>query len=368
MKKSATFRKLNIRSEYRKNDKFRFAMQVIGVLIGAMVSGMIFPTFYVPANIIPSGLSGIALLIAKGIGHPELVTVVYLIMNVILFLIALKLFGWRFVILTLIGIGGFSLAMQFFKVPVISTPNVEEFPDYRILYCFIGAGIAGAGQGLAFRMGGSTGGSDIAANIINKFAPKIKTGVAVLIINIIVITITVIVEGWQTALYAVIVSVVSTITCDMVLDGKKTVKAFYIICDKEEEVANAILKRFSRGVTLLNAQGMFSKKEKKMLLCLVASNQAREMKEIVKDIDKNAFVFSTSVSETVGDGNFLKEASIIKHKIQHAPTLTKLDNKDLRAIKERPKKSFGKKFSNQKVVLPSVEILQDKNIDNKKDA
>ena len=343
MKKSATFNKLNLRHEYRKNQKLRFAVQVLGVLLGAMVSGMIFPTFYVPANIIPSGLSGIALLIAKGIGHPELVTVIYLIINVVLFLIALKLFGWRFVILTLVGIAGFSLAMQFFKVPVISTPNPEEFPDYRLLYSIIGAGIAGAGQGLAFRMGGSTGGSDIAANIINKFAPKIKTGVAVLIINVIVITITVIAEGWQTALYAVIVSVVSTITCDMVLDGKKTVKAFYIICDKDEEIANKILKRFNRGVTVLPAQGKFSGKEKKMLLCLVASYQARDMKEIVKETDKNSFVFSTSVTETLGDGYFMKEASVKKNKITNAPPITKADT-ELHAMKERPKKLFGKKF------------------------
>ena len=164
-----------------------------------------------------------------------------------------------------------------------------------------------------------------------------------LIINFIVISITVLVRGWQTGLYALIIAVISTITCDMVLDGVKTVRAFYIVCDNEEQVAEKILQRFHRGVTVLPVKGAFSGKEKRMLLCLVANSQAREMKEIVRDIDKNAFVFSTSVNETLGDGYFMKEASIYKNKINGAKQDIKTQAKH-RRLSKRPKQTFGRKF------------------------
>ncbi len=334
--------KLNLKYQYRKNKKFRTAVEIFAVIIGSFIAGLAFPTFFLPAQIIPSGLSGIALLIAEGLGSADFTSIIYLILNLILFLFALKLFGWKFIMLTLIGLGAYTLAMEFFAVPGISNP-VDQPQHFQLLYSIIGGGLAGVGQGIAFRMGGSTGGSDIAAKIINKFFPKIKTGVGVLIINFIVITTTVIVKGWQTALYAIIVAVISTITCDMVLDGAKTVKAFYIICDKDQEIADKILKAFHRGVTVIPAQGKFSGKEKKMLLCLIANYQEREMKEIVKETDKNAFVFSTTVTETLGDGYFMKEASIHKNKMRSAELNLKSGFK-YNVLKVRPKKVFGKKF------------------------
>ena len=342
MVKSKLVSKMDLRKEYRRNQKFRFVVQILCVIIGAMISGLAFPTFFLPVQIIPSGLSGIAQLISEGLtGGAAYTSIIYLIMNAILFIAALRLFGWKFILFTLIGIGSYTLALQYFALPELSTP--ADIDGVRLLYSLIGGGIAGVGQGLAFRVGGSTGGSDIAAKIINKFFPKVKTGVAVLIINFIIIAITVLVKGWQTALYAVIVAVISTITCDMVLDGVKTVRAFYIICDKDKEIADKILERFHRGVTVLPAQGRFSGKEKRMLLCLIANTQASEMKEIVKDTDKNAFVFSTTVNETLGDGYFMREASIFKSKVKTAPQLSKGQEKYI-AMKKRPKKTFGKKF------------------------
>lgn len=329
--------KIDIRGQYKQNQKFRFVVQIFCVILGAMIAGIAIPTFYQPAKIISSGLSGVAQLVSEAIvGNQSMMTIIYIIINVILLAVALKLFGWKFIVFTLIGTASYTVAMQYFRIPIGA-------PD-PLLFSLIGGGIAGVGQGIAFRVGGSTGGSDIAAKIINKFFPKIKTGVAVLIINLIVISITVLVKGWQTALYAVIVSVISTITCDMVLDGSKKVRAFYIICDKDQEIAEAILQRFHRGVTVLPAQGKFSGKDKRMLLCLVENTQVREMKEIIKDIDKNAFVFSTAVSETLGDGYFMREASITKNKIRNATEIFKQDL-DLQRMKTRPKKLFGKRWN-----------------------
>ena len=345
VKKIEINEKLNLKYQYRKNKKFRTAVEIFCVIIGSFIAGLAFPTFFLPAEIIPSGLSGIALLIAEGLGSADFTSIIYLILNLILFLFALKLFGWKFIMLTLIGLGAYTFALEFFAIPGLSNP-VDQPQHFQLLYSIIGGGLGGVGQGIAFRVGGSTGGSDIAAKIINKYFPKVKTGVAVLIINFIVITTTVLVKGWQTALYAIIVAVISTITCDMVLDGAKTVKAFYIICDKDKEISEKILKEFHRGVTVIPAQGVFSGKEKKMLLCLVASYQAREMKEIVKETDKNAFVFSTAVSEPLGDGYFMREVSIHKSKVNSAQVNIKTKIR-YKVLKNRPKKYFGKKFKNK---------------------
>lgn len=328
----------DIRKEYRRNQKFRFVVQLLGVLIGAIINGMAFRTFFKPVNIISSGMSGVAQLVSYGIfGNYDYTTIVYLLINVVLFLIALKLFGWKFIVFTVVGIAGYTVAMQYFAIPGLG--QTEDL----LLYSLIGGGLAGVGQGIAFRMDGSTGGSDIAAKIINKFFPKVKTGVAVLIINFIVITITVVTMGWQTGLYAIITAVISTITCDMVLDGVKTVRAFYIVTDKEEEISNRILQHFHRGVTVLPVKGGYSKEEKKMLLCLVGNSQAREMKEIVKDTDKDAFMFSTAVNETLGEGYFMREASPLKNKTKKAKAGAKSPER-YNAMQKRPKKNFGKKF------------------------
>ncbi len=314
--------KLKTLENKQKKDLKKLFLQILVVAVVALAGGTAFRNFFEESGIIPTGLSGLAMVICKllamvGLNLPT--AVVYLTMNIILLAFAFRIMGWRFLLLTGVGIGCYTLAMQFFAIPALIEATVSE----PVLSCLVGASITGLTVGVAIKFGGSTGGSDIMAVIINRYFPKIKTGYCLLIINAVVLTLSVIVGGLQTGLYALVVSVVNAVATNMVLDGSKRVMSFYIICDKDEEVANAILQRFHRGVTRLEAVGMFSKKNKSVLLCLVPNENAREMKKIVHSVDEEAFVFSAPVTETMGDGNFMKEMSEFKNKVRKANCITK---------------------------------------------
>ena len=144
-------------------------------------------------------------------------------------------------------------------------------------------------------------------------------------------------------MYAIIVAVIGSWGTDFILDKIKKVRAFYIICDKDEEIANALLRQYHRGVTRIDGQGMFSKKDKAVLLTLIPDVQTEELRAIVKEIEPNAFIFSNVVSETYGDGTFLKEQSVFKNKILKSPNILKSSIKTERVQLVKKKKFLRKK-------------------------
>ncbi len=333
--------KLKTLENRQKKDIKKLFVQIFVVAVVALLAGMAFRNFFEESGIIPTGLSGLAMVICDLLGMAGVnvpTVVVYLIMNLALLVFAFRIMGWRFLLLTVVGIGCYTLAMQFLAIPAL----VQATASDKLLSCFVGASVTGLCIGVATKFGGSTGGSEIMAVIINRYFPKIKTGYCLLLINAVVLVLSVIVGGLSTGLYALVVSVVNAVATNMVLDGSKRVMSFYIICDKDEEVADAILQRFHRGVTRLEAVGMFSKKNKAVLLCLVPNENAREMKKIVHSVDEEAFVFSAPVTETMGDGNFMKEMSQFKNKVRKAENNIKNKTKysrhaNIKALKMKKK-------------------------------
>ena len=317
---------------YFKNDIFKLIMQIVVVAFSGILCGIVFKTFFEPQEIIPTGISGLALIIHNALSSFVNIptSIIYLIFNVFIFAFAFKAFGWKFIFLSLVGMGFYTLAMQFGYIEALANASTE-----KLLYAIIGGIFSGAGVGLAMRFGGSTGGSDIAGSIINKYNPKIKTGFSILILNTIILVLSIITSGVQTGLYALVIILLTSMATNLVLDNSKRIVSFYIVCDNDVEIAEAILQKFHRGITRIEGMGMFSKKKKKVLLCLVPFQQAPDMKKLVAKLDDNAFVFSTSVDETVGEGDFLKIFSIFKNKVRKAKKKLKTDNKYLRHVKPR---------------------------------
>ena len=321
----------------------KFILQIVMVSLAAFVGGVNFKNFFESAKIIPTGISGLAVIVRDGLASIGLslpTAVVYLIFNLIIFLFALRIFGWKFLVLSGLGIGFYTLGMQFGAIPAIYNHGLDD----RLLYAIVGAFLGGLSVGVAMKFGGTTGGSDIVGVIINRYFPKIKTGYCLLMINAIVLTLSIITSGLQTGLYALVVAVVNSLTTNLVLDGSKRVVAHYIICDKDEEIAQALLERYHRGVTKISGTGMFSNKEKAILLCLLPNEQSAEMKKIVSEIDKESFVFSSAVTETLGTGTFMKEHSIFKNKVETASELIKTENKYRYHIKKLKLKKKQKRF------------------------
>ena len=311
-----------------KENMSKLALQILCVAFAGVLGGVTFKTFFESTGIIPTGLSGFSLIIHNLFLRGDInipTSIIYLVINIVIFAFALKVFGWKFLLLSGVGIGFYTLGMQFGAIPGIANLPVDEID--RLLYCIVGGMLFGFSVGLALRFGGSTGGSDIAGALINKHFPKIKTGYCLLFINAVVLILGVVTTGEIViGLYALVTTVLSSMATNLVLDDSKRVVAFYIICDKDEEIAQAILEKFHRGVTRMEAEGMFSKKKKTMLLSLIPKLQAHEIKRLVNEIDENAFVYSSAVTETLGDGDFMKEVSIFKNKVNKARS--KIKNTD----------------------------------------
>lgn len=310
--------------KFSKTEFSRFAFQWVWVVVAGLLGGIAFKTFFEPFGIIPTGFSGLSLIV-----HNSLLSVIniptsliYLAFNVVIFIFALRVFGWKFLLLALSGTAAYILAMQYGYIEALANAS-----DERLLFAVVGGMLSGAAIGFGIRMGGSTGGTEILGAIMNKKFPNLKTGYCILMMNIGVIVLSILTAGVQTGLYALVIAVISSFSTNLVLNNSKRVVAYYIICDNDEEVANAILQMYHRGVTKINAQGMFSKKEKSLLLCLIPFEQAAELKKLVKHIDPNSFVFSEHVDETLGDGDFLIEASIYKNKIKNAQNQLKTRKK-----------------------------------------
>lgn len=294
-------------SKQNKKEILNFIIQIVMVAIAGIVGGTAFKSFFdaMETKIVPTGMSGLSMLIEHWLGLVGVTlptSIIYLILNAIIFGFAFKYFGWRFMLLSGVGLGTYVLGMQFGQINAV----VESVGGEPLVLCIVGSIIMGAATGLGIRFGGTTGGSDVFGKLLNRIAPRIKTGYCILIFNGIVLTLSIITLGLSTGLYAVINSIVSSLATDFVLDNSKKIVAYFIICDKAEEVARGIMKEYGVGVTKFDATGMFTGSQKTVLLCLVPYDHSYKMKDYISKIDSEAFIFSTPATETIGEIEFSK--------------------------------------------------------------
>ena len=283
----------------KKKIVFRYALNVLTIMLGTFLMGVAFSVFLSPNNISPTGFSGIASLVSnfaatKGVNiNPSLL---YMGMNLILFIIAFKSMGKEFIALSVLGVLSFSVSMfvcEFIKIDVGSD----------LLLCALYGGIfMGFGAGLVIRSGGSTGGGDTIACMLKNRNAKITQGQVIVAIDVLIMTVSCFIYGINYGLYALITCVIMGYVCDTTINGVKAARAYYIITDKSDELSKAIMQNVNRGVTGLKATGMYQKMEHDMLLCIVTRNQVAVLKRTVKDVDPKAFMYSVNVTEALGVG------------------------------------------------------------------
>ena len=298
----------NINNKYLKH-----TVNIFFIFLGTFVMGAGFNIFYAPKNILLGGFGGLSTIISDllalvGINIP--MSIIYLLLNVVLYIFAVKILGKTFAIYAIIGILAYSLALEFCKFPAVSDDS---------LLCSIYGGFAtGLGVGVTIRCGATTGGGDMLGCVINHKNPKISIGWVTIVVNCIVICISLIIYGLNLSLYSIIGIFIAGRTSDLIIEGPKSVKAFYIISPKSDEISQKLLTELHRGVTTLEANGMYSHRHTQMILCLVSSFQISKLKQIVYDIDSSAFLFSVSVKEAMGKGfhKLEKHNSILIHKKQ----------------------------------------------------
>ncbi|MFZ5974177.1 MAG: YitT family protein [Bacillota bacterium] len=249
--------------------------------------------FLVPNRITPGGFSGLATLLHYAVGVPVGTGVA--ILNIPLFIIGFKKLGTAFVIRSAYGTLLLSLLVDVFVVP----PATTDF----FLAALYGGALLGVGLGLALRGGGSTGGSDMFARIMHAYKAKIGVGTFIIIFDFFIVVGAGILFSPELAMYALAILYGSSKVVDLVLEGSVSSRACFIISDRAKEVADEILHDLERGVTLFKAQGMYTGDTRMVLLCVVQSaGEMHALREVVRTLDPEAFIFVTAASEVLGQG------------------------------------------------------------------
>lgn len=217
-----------------------------------------------------------------------------LLFNCPLFLAALLMYGKKYIAKTFFAT--MSLSIMIFIVPVHPL-----FEDY-ILATVFGGVTTGAGIGLVLSRMATTGGTDLFSALVHEKMRHLSIPQILAVVDGAIVVLGAVVFGIQSAMYAIMVVYLCSKISDSMMQGMKFAKMAHIISDKSEEIAQAILKEVERGVTGVNVQGMYSKAEKKMLLCVVSKKEIVELVDIVKGIDPSAFVIVNDIREVMGEG------------------------------------------------------------------
>lgn len=292
------------------NDCIKNWKDYIIITFGSMITAISINAFLVPYRIAAGGVSGIATVIYYLTGGKLPLGTLILILNVPLFILGIRFIGKQFILRTVYATILLSVLID------ITKPLTQEFVEkffmgfkeqsYAqdiLLYSIFGGFLMGIGLGLVFRSRATTGGTDLAARIVNHFASAYTMGQVLLFIDVgVILFAAVSFQSFRLALYSIVALYVSSKVIDALLEGVKFAKALFIISEAPKEIASRILRELDRGVTSLKGKGMFTETDKEVLLCVVHRGQLLQIKKIVKEEDKKAFIVLTDIREVFGEG------------------------------------------------------------------
>ncbi|UYO35297.1 YitT family protein [Bacillus zhangzhouensis] len=261
------------------------------ILIGSAVVAIGFNTLLLPNQIAAGGVSGIST-IMQSFGFEA--AYVQWGLNIPLFIAGFYLLGGTFGVKTLVG----SIFLPFM---VFVTRHIAPVTHEALLAAIFGGVVIGIGIGLVFLGNGSTGGTALAAKIINKYT-GLTLGTCLAIMDGLIVLAAMTVFGIEEGLYAVIGVFISSKTIDVVQAGFSHSKMAMIITGHENEVRQAVFDQIDRGVTKISAVGGYTDHDRPILMCVVGQSQFTKLKQVVKAIDASAFVIVMDAKEVLGEG------------------------------------------------------------------
>ncbi len=284
------------RRNKRKKLNLRDYLDWLFIVIGSTIMGISYAMFLIPHSIVPGGVGGISIILHRLFHLPVGITIV--IINVPLFIISFKILGRSFGIKSIAGLILSSLMIDFFNY-IVPLPSATT---NRILGAVFGGMVLGVGLGIVFRGKGSTGGSDIIGQIINRYF-NVSVGVGIMIVDFIIISSTVIVfHSLEEPLYGYLSLYISSRVIDIILEGWSYAKMAFIITDYPEKISRFITKEMNRGVTAIKSRRVYTNEEKETLMCVVEKKQIPYLKRGVKKLDPEAFIIISDVYEVLGKG------------------------------------------------------------------
>ncbi|MFV0556706.1 MAG: YitT family protein [Lactovum sp.] len=274
-------------------------LNLLMVAVGTSLYSFGFVKFNMENHLAQGGFSGVALILHANFGIDPAITQV--LVNIPLLFIGYHFLGKRTFIYTAAAIGFSSLWLSIFQ-----RIDFQISVDNDMLIAgLLAGGFAGVGLGIVFRAGGTTGGADIIARIIQE-----KQGVPLsrtfIIIDAMVLIASLTYIDIKHMMYTLICSFVTSQVLGFVQSGSYTVRGMLIITSYPHEIADKILKDMSRGVTFINGEGAFSRNEKKIIYVVLNPREIQEARHIIQKIDANSFTSIINVHEIIGDFSYAK--------------------------------------------------------------
>ena len=268
--------------------------RLLGITFGSIIQALGIVLFLSPNKIAPGGFSGLSIIIYHLTGFP--VGTMYFILNLPLFIIAGKKWGFNFIGLTLFGVIMSSFFIDFFSIYFTSLTSNP------ILAAIYGGVLVGVGVGIVFKNWGSTGGTDLLGQIIYSYT-GLSFGTSMFIIDTAIVLIAGIVfKALEYSLYGMLSLFISSKVVDAVQEGFLSAKTVFIISNSVDKIKIRIMDELKRGVTELSVTGAYSGIEKKAIICVVHQREISKLKEIIHEEDPKAFVIIGDAKEVLGEG------------------------------------------------------------------
>ena len=274
------------------NKYLQFIKEYIIVALACVVMAFNINYFFVGNKLAEGGVSGLSLIIHY-LSNID-VSYLYFALNIPLIILAYIFLGKNFLLKTLFATFILSVFLKVFA-------SFSEPLDDILLAAIFGGAINGIAIGIVFYAGGSTGGMDIIAKIINKYT-GIPISRILLTTDFIVLSMVAVIFGKVIFMYTLISLVISSKMIDIIQVGIYSAKGITIITTKEDEIRKRIMEDTGRGITLIDAKGGYTQKEIGMLYCVVGQYQLIKVKTIVKEVDPSAFMIVADVHEVIGNG------------------------------------------------------------------
>lgn len=297
------------------NDVLKTIKEYVLVALGIMIYVTGWTVFLVPNNLVGGGVTGVSSILQYATGGAVRMGYTYFAINLILLIIALftlgKAFGLKTVFAIILASVGLNVLQDIIPADICYNLAVK---NGKLMSTIIGGITAGVGIGMTMSQGGSTGGTDIIALVVNKYR-NVSPGRMILAIDVVIIGSSIIVPSYTpdgellpftekivTVVYGLILTTVCSTVLDLYIAGSKQSVQVFILSKKYAEIADMITNDLHRGCTVLNGQGWYTKQETYVVMVITRKSDLNLLLKMIKNIDSNAFLSVASVTGVYGQG------------------------------------------------------------------
>ena len=276
----------------------REARNAVLILVGILSAGLGLKGFLLAGNLIDGGVTGVSMLLDQVTKLPLAVWLP--LVNLPFVAVAYRQIGPAFALRSTLAITGLALTLAFVTFPAVTSD--------RLLEAVFGGFFLGGGIGLAMRGSAVLDGTEIAALLISKRSHVLKVGDVILVFNVVLFLAAMSVLGVESALYSILTYFTAAKTLDFIIHGIEEYTAMTIVSSSADRIRGEITTSLGRGVTVYRGYGGMSGSEQHILYCVVTRLEIGKVKTIVKAIDENAFIVSSSLADV--EGGVVKRAAL----------------------------------------------------------